>query len=277
MEIEASPQPGPEPAIRTLLVDDESLARENLRIRLRNVRDFEVVGECATGKEAIGAVAALKPNVMFLDVRMPDMDGLSVVQSIKPDAMPVIVFVTAYDRYALDAFRVHAADYLLKPFDEARFAEMLLTCRRRVADARGRAAAGGARGPDAPSGDVHSAPQDSGRPSPCLDRLVIKNRGRIFFLKIGSVDWIEACADYVSLHVGEKDWLLRRTMHDMEARLNRRTFVRISRSAIVNLDRVQELLPAMRGEHVVRLVGGRELKLTRNYRDRLEALLGDRL
>src|SRR5512135_3361043 len=108
MEIEASPQPGQEPAIRTLLVDDESLARENLRIRLRDVRDFEVVGECATGKEAIGAVAALKPNVMFLDVRMPDMDGLSVVQSIKPDAMPVIVFVTAYDRYALDAFRVHA-------------------------------------------------------------------------------------------------------------------------------------------------------------------------
>ncbi len=259
--------------IRALIVDDEPLARENLRIRLRDVADFDIVGECATGREAVGAIAALQPDVVFLDIQMPDMDGLEVVEQIDPDRLPVVVFVTAYDRYALEAFRLHALDYLLKPFDEARFAETLQACRRRVSEARDLRASAGRERPL----EVELPPHDLRRRNPYLDRLVVKSRGRIFFLKIGSIDWIEACADYVTLHVADRSWLIRRTMNEMEARLDSRTFVRVSRSAIVNLERVQELMPVARGEHFVRLTNGRELKLTRSYREKLETLLGDRL
>ena len=265
--------------IRTLIVDDEPLARENLRIRLREVPGFEVVGECGNGRDAIAAIAQGRPDLLFLDIRMPDMDGFAVLERIEPENQPVVVFVTAYDRYALEAFRVHALDYLLKPFDEERFAETLESCRQRVAEVRrldrGIVAGRGAD-PAVPAEGALPAP-DLSRANPFLDRLVIKDRGRVFFLRIGSLDWIEACGDYVSLHAGERSWLLRRTMNEMEVRLDPRAFARINRSAIVHLDRVQELVPATRGEHLVRLTGGRELKLTRLYREKLERLLGDRL
>jgi two-component system LytT family response regulator len=261
--------------IRTLIVDDEPLARENLRIRLRGLAEFEIVGECATGRETVDAVAALKPDLVFLDIQMPDMDGLTVAEQIDPDRLPVVVFVTAYDRYAIEAFRLHALDYLLKPFEEARFAETLHACRRRVGEARDLSRAGASR--DHLPLEAELVPHDPRRRNPYLDRLVVKSRGRIFFLKVGSIDWIEACADYVTLHVADRSWLIRRTMTEMETRLDARAFVRVSRSAIVNLERVQELVPAARGEHFVRLTGGRELKLTRSYRENLEALLGERL
>jgi two-component system, LytTR family, response regulator len=265
--------------IRTLIVDDEPLARENLRIRLRDVPDFEVVGECGNGRDAITAIAEQKPDLLFLDIRMPDMDGFAVLERIEPEVQPVVVFVTAYDRYALEAFRVHALDYLLKPFDEERFAETLQTCRQRVAEVHlqdREIPAGGAAEPATPAEGALPAP-DPARANPYLERLVIKSRGRVFFMRIDALDWIEACGDYVSLHAGEKSWLLRRTMNEMEARLDPRAFARVNRSAIVRLDRVQELVPAARGEHHVRLPGGRELKLTRLYREKLERLLGDRL
>jgi two-component system, LytTR family, response regulator len=268
--------PAVEP-IRTLIVDDEPLARENLRIRLREFPDFEVIGECATGREAVGAVTAQRPDLVFLDIRMPDMDGFGVLERIDPDISPVVVFVTAYDRFALEAFRFHALDYLLKPFDEERFADTLQACRQRVAEmrlaSREPAAAAGAPA----EGDAQLRASGAGRDNPYLDRLVIKSHGRVFFLKTAALDWVEAYGDYVCLHSGEKTWLLRRTMHELEAGLAPRAFARISRSAIVNLDRIQELLPADRGEHLVRLADGRELKLTRTYREKLETLLGDRL
>jgi two-component system LytT family response regulator len=267
----------PSEAIRTLIVDDEPLARENLRIRLRDVPDFEIVGECGTGREAVGAVAALRPDVVFLDIRMPDMDGFTVLEKLDPRIQPVIVFVTAYDRYAIEAFRVHALDYVLKPFDEERFAEALQACRQRMAELRRLERESAERAPGAAPAAVEWAWPDVARGNPYLDRLVIKSRGRVFFMKIDSLDWVEACGDYVSLHAGDKSWLLRRTMNEMEARLESRGFSRVSRSAIVNLDRVREVLPASRGEHIVRLAGGRELKLTRRYREKLEKLLGDRL
>jgi len=262
--------------IRTLIVDDEPLARGNLRIRLRGVPDFEVVGECATGHEAIGAVAALTPDVLFLDIRMPDMDGMSVVERLGAGVPPIVVFVTAFDRYALDAFRLHALDYLLKPFEEDRFAETLDTCRRRLADVRRlQLDAVASRAPAAAEAELVT--REPARANPYVDRLVIKDRGRVFFLKIASVDWVEACADYVTLHVGQKRRLIRRTMAEMEERLPSRAFVRISRSAIVNLDRVRDLAPAARGEFFVRRTDGPDLKLTRTYRERLERVLGDRL
>jgi two-component system, LytTR family, response regulator len=302
--------------IRTLIVDDEPLARENLRLRLRDIDDFVVVGECASGREAIGAITGMRPDLVFLDVRMPGLDGFAVIEELEPESMPAIVFVTAFDRYALEAFRVHALDYLLKPIEEERFAETLQTCRERVADMRQLASGSGtdrsvasettgrdrrrsaeilfqlsgtaAHPGGAPAG-VTAPPADlsrSGTPvlpsgpaaaDPFLDRLVIKSGGRVFFLRIAAVDWIEAYGDYVRLHVGAQSYLLRRTMNEMETRLPTRDFARTNRSAIVNLDRVKDLEPASRGELLVRLTTGRELKLTRVYREKLELLLGDRL
>ncbi len=261
--------------IRTLIVDDEPPARENLRIRLRGAPDFQVVGECGSGREAIAAITAQQPDLVFLDIRMPDMDGFAALQAIAPELQPVVVFVTAFDRYALDAFRAHALDYLLKPFDEERFAETLDACRRRVAEAR----RGGGLGPGGDAAPLEGELRDPARGGheACFERLVVRSRGRVLFLSVDSLDWVEACGDYVSLHAGEKSWLLRRTMNEMEARLDPKAFARINRSAIVRLDRVLELVPASRGEHVVRLAGGRELRLTRSYRERLEARLGDRL
>jgi two-component system, LytTR family, response regulator len=297
--------------IRTLIVDDESLARENLRLRLRGLDDFVIVGECASGSEAIGAIAGMRPDLVFLDIRMPDLDGFSVIERIDPSTMPAIVFITAFDRYAIEAFRVHALDYLLKPIEEERFAETLQACRQRVTEMRRLGAGGGTGGLEAGggatrageslfqlSGAATSLPEApgpgaiplagaprSGAPAgptglaadPLFDRLVIKTGGRVFFLRIGTVDWIEAYGDYVRLHVGAQSYLLRRTMNEMETRLPARDFARTSRSAIVNLDRVKDLEPASRGELLVRLTTGRELKLTRVYREKLERLLGDRL
>jgi two-component system, LytTR family, response regulator len=263
--------------IRTLIIDDEPLARRNLLIRLRGIPDFEIVGECATGSDAVAAVRELHPDLLFLDIRMPDMDGFGVLERIDPEILPVVVFVTAYDRFALEAFRVHALDYLLKPFEDERFAETLDACRQRVSEMR-RLVTETTGDDPSPSPVAASFPkQDAGRTNPYLDRLVIKGGGRVFFMRIASVDWVEAYGNYVSIHSGEKTWLLRRTMHEMEEGLDPRLFCRISRSAIVNLDRIKELEPATRGEHLVRLITGRELKLTRGYRQKLEELLGDRL
>jgi two-component system LytT family response regulator len=266
--------------IRALIVDDEPLARENLRMRLRGEADFAIAGECANGAEAIAAIEAQRPEVVFLDIRMPDRNGFEVIDEISPECQPVIIFVTAYDRYAIEAFRVHALDYLLKPFDDERFAETLQTCRRRVAELR-RAGSEPVHyqlaGPV--SGDLSdAAPPAAARAGErCLARLVIKARGRIFFIKATTIDWIEAQGDYACLHVGAQSYLLRRTMNELEARLDPDCFARISRSTIVNLDRIAELRPASRGEHRVLLATGHELKLTRTYRGRLEGRLGDRL
>jgi two-component system, LytTR family, response regulator len=263
--------------IRTLIVDDERLARRNLRIRLSQVPDFEVIGECATGGEAVAAIRAGKPDLLFLDIQMPDLDGFAVLERIDPEILPVVVFVTAYDRFALEAFRAHALDYLLKPFEEDRFAETLQACRQRVAEARSLDRGAGAPAqPLEPAGAHLPRPGDAGD-NPYLNRLVIKSAGRVFFMKITSLDWVEAYGNYVSLHAGGRTWLLRRTMHEMEAGLDPRIFGRLSRSAIVNLDSIRELVPVARGEYLVRLTDGSELKLTRGYREKLEARLGDRL
>jgi two-component system, LytTR family, response regulator len=243
--------------IRTLIVDDEPLARENLRLRLQDVPDFAVVGECGNGRDAVAAITGLHPDLVFLDVRLPDLDGFGVLERVPPEQQPAVVFVTAYDRFALEAFRVHALDYLMKPFDAERFRETLERCRQRVAEQR---RPGGGPPADAEGGFV--AP-DPAAARPRLDRLVIKSRGRVFFLRSDALDWIEACGDYVSLHAGEQSWLLRRTMNEMESRLDPQLFARVSRSAIVRLDAVQDLVPVARGEHVVRLRTGRRTQPTR--------------
>lgn len=251
-------------AVRTLLVDDEPLARENLRLRLREESGFEIVGECANGPEAIAAIRKLRPDLLFLDIQMPGMNGFEVIDRISPEDLPVVIFVTAYDRYALDAFRVHALDYLLKPVEDERFADALRIARERIAEGR--------RGGEGEQ--LFQVPNGQAR---FLDRLVIKARGRVFFLRTEQLDWIEADGDYSRLHAGDRSYLLRRTMNELESRLDPAAFVRVNRSAIVPLDRIEELTPESRGEYLVRLAGGIEVKLTRAYRDKLEGVLGDRL
>ncbi len=258
--------------IRALIVDDEPLARENLRIRLRAVSDFELAGECANGGEALRAIDQHRPDVVFLDIQMPDMNGFEVVERTPPEMLPVVVFVTAYDHYALEAFRIHALDYLLKPFDDERFAEALDACRARVEQGRRAQRAG-----EAVYQLTGVAPGPARPAAAQPDRMVIKARGRVFFVKTSAIEWVEANGDYARLHSAERSYLLRRTMNEMEARLDPRLFVRVSRSAIVNLDQVRDLVPVARGEFRVRLLTGAEIKLTRNYREKLEARLGDRL
>jgi len=264
--------------IRVLIVDDEPLARENISLRLEDVADFEVIGECGNGRDAVASVIAKKPDLLFLDIQMPDLDGFDVLESIPVEIMPVVVFVTAYDRYALNAFRVHALDYLLKPFDDERFEETLQYARETVREYREtfkrREETYQLADQIVPATEERGLSEGGAR---YWDRLVIKMRGRVFFLKTSNIAWVEAQGDYACLHSGEKTYLLRKTMNEMEARLNPDHFARVNRSAIVNLDRIHELKPVSRGEFMINLDNGRELKLTRSYREKLEAMLGDRL
>lgn len=254
--------------IRTLIADDEPLARENLRIRLAAYSDFAIVAEAGCGRDTVASIVEATPDLVFLDVKMPDMNGFEVLERVPAEVMPLVVFVTAYDRFALEAFRVHALDYLLKPVAEDRFAEMLHTCRHRVAEIRGAASHADA--------EYHLSVPPAHSASPgALDRLIVKGNGRVIFLKLSSVRSIEAYGDYIRVHVDDKSYLLRRTMNDIEARLDPKVFARISRSSIVNLEHVRQLESLSRGEYRVLLSGDKRLKLTRTYRDRLERLLGD--
>jgi len=246
--------------IRTLIVDDEPLARENLRLRLRDAADFAVIGECASGAAAIRAITALHPDLVFLDVSLPDLDGFGVLAQLGAAPAPIIVFVTAFDAHALEAFRVHALDYLLKPFGDDRFADTLAPVRACVAGGeptpRGQAWQVGALGAAAP------------------DRLVVKAGGRVLLVPLADIRWIEGCGDYARIHAAARPFLVRRTLQDLADLLDAGRFARVNRSAIVNLDHVVELRPCSRGEFFVRLAGGDEVKLTRTFRRALETRLG---
>ncbi len=250
--------------IRTLIVDDEPLARERVRALLSEETDVEVVGECRDGQEAVEAIRREAPDLVFLDVQIPELDGFGVIERVGVDKIPVIVFVTAYDQYALQAFEVHAVDYLLKPFDQDRFQKALARARQSVQLRRG--------------GDVNerlvALLEDLKTPQGHLERLVVKSSGRLFFLRAEEIDWIESSGNYVSLHVGPESHLLRETMNGIETKLDPARFIRIHRTAIVNIDRIRELQPLFHGEYDVVLRTGTTLTLSRGYRDRLQGLLG---
>ncbi len=250
--------------IRTLVVDDEPIARERILSLLQHEADVEVIGQCADGLQAVSAIQQQSPDLVFLDVQMPGCDGFGVIQNIGADRMPTVVFVTAYDEYALRAFEVHALDYLLKPFGKDRFQETLKHAReslerRRAGDLGRRRLA-----------LVHDLKPEQQR----LDRLVVKSGGRVFFLRTDEIDWIEAAGNYVRLHLGEESHLFRETMNGMETRLDTRRFVRIHRSRIVNSERIKELQPWFNGEYVVILRNGTRLTLSRGYREKLQEQLG---
>jgi two-component system LytT family response regulator len=249
--------------IRTLVVDDEPLARERVLSLLQQENDVEVVGECSDGGQAVSAIQEQAPDLVFLDVQMPGCDGFEVIRNIGADRMPTVIFVTAYDEYALRAFEVHALDYLLKPFGKERFQQTL----RHAREALERRRAGDlGRRLLALVHDIKPEPQR-------VERLVVKSGGRVFFLRTDEIDWIEAAGNYVRLHLGSESHLFRETMNRMEARLDVKRFARIHRSRIVNTERIKELQPWFNGDYVVVLRDGTRLTLSRGYREKLQQRL----
>jgi two-component system LytT family response regulator len=256
--------------IKTVIVDDEPLARQNLRVLLKDDPEIEIVGECGSGHEAVKAIRAQSPDLLFLDIQMPEMNGFEVLMEIDAERMPAIVFVTAFDQYALKAFEVHALDYLLKPFDDRRFEKALRQAKKQVEQ---REINSLSQKLFALMEDRQGEQANNPKASGFLTRLMIKSTGRVFFLKVDEIDWIGADDYYVKLHVGRKSHLLRETMNELESKLDPEKFLRIHRSAIVNLDRVKEMHPHFNGDYVVILMDGTQLKLSRSRREQLQTLL----
>jgi two-component system, LytTR family, response regulator len=250
--------------IRALIADDEPLARERLRSLLARHDDVEIVGEAANGAEAIEAIGELRPDLILLDVEMPRVDGFAVLEALDPEALPAVVFVSAHDQYAVRAFEAHALDYILKPFDEARVDRALTRVRGQLARSPGTSR-------QVDPGLLSLLEELRGRRR--SDRLVVKSGGRVVFLRTEDIDWVEASGNYVRLHVGGEAHLLRESMKNMERRLDPSTFVRIHRSAIVNVDRIRELEPWFHGEYIVILRDGTRLTSSRVFSDRLSALI----
>lgn len=236
--------------IRALIVDDEPLARSNLAVLLRMDPEIGSIRECGSGAEAIGEMRVAHPDLLFLDVQMPECDGFDVIEMLGKDLPPAVVFVTAYDQYALRAFEAGALDYLLKPFDNARFELALGRAKQRIRLGRDR--------------------------TQRLERVAIKNAGEVCFVKIAEIDWIEAADYYACLHVGTRSHLLRRSMAELEEDLDPSIFCRVHRSSIVNLERVRGLKPGQDGEYEVLLENGARVRLSRRYRKQLQARMGVR-
>ncbi len=248
--------------LRVLIADDEPLARERLRRLLERQKDIIVVGECGDGLSTLESIRRDQPQVVLLDIQMPELDGLGVVEGLDDTVRPAIIFVTAHDRFAVRAFEVQAVDYLLKPVDESRLAAALERVRARSL-----------------SGSQPEWAQQLNhligelRPENRLgDRLAVKSDGRVVFVKISELDWIEACDNYVELHVGTASHLLRETLSRLSERLPSQQFLRISRSIIINMDRVRELQPLFHGEYCIILRDGTKVTLTRTYRNQLPRL-----
>ena len=265
--------------LRVLIVDDEAFARQRLRRLLTEQLDVEVVGEAANGREAIALITTHDPDVVLLDVQMPRVDGFGVLRGLDGPA-PLVIFVTAFDEHAVSAFNVHAFDYILKPVDPARFTDAIERARAQIAQStiaerHAKLVAFLDASPGAPARDVAAA---SAEPAPAggrvpLDRLLVKEEGKMYFVPVTEIDWIEAFGNYARLHTGPRVHLIRETMATLERALDVRRFARIHRSTIVNLDRVRQMDLWGSGDYMVRLADGTQLKLSRWYRDRLEARL----
>ncbi len=243
--------------IRTLIVDDEPLARERITRFLKKETDIELIGECSNGREAVARIRELKPDLVFLDIQIPELDGFEVLEELGISEMPAVVFVTAYDNYALKAFDFHALDYLLKPYDGERFSRAVERARTQILSGK--------------SADIDqrllSLLENLKSEQKYLERLMIKSQGRVFFLRAEEIDWIEAEGNYVRLHMGRESHLLRETMNHLASRLDPEKFLRIHRSTLVHIERIKELQPLFSGDYTVVLRDGTELTLSRTYRD----------
>lgn len=262
--------------IRTLIVDDEPVARAGLRKLLADQPGTEVIGEAADGTGAIDAIRTLRPDLLLLDVQMPGMNGFEVLEAIGPRAVPAIVFVTAYDQFAVRAFEIQALDYLLKPFDDERFATVLDRVREHLRRRReghlARRLAGLLAHYEARAG-TPPAQQGTGETGAYPMRIMVRAAGRVFFQPVEQIDWIEAADYYARLHVGKESHLLRETLAALEARLDPACFVRVHRSAIVNVERVREVRLDWRNRHIVVLRNGTTLPLSRRRKEELERVM----
>jgi len=249
--------------IRALIVDDEPLAREGIQMRLNQEPDIEVIGACGNGRDAVTAILREVPDLVFLDIQMPRLDGFGVIEAVGVARMPHVIFVTAYDEHALRAFEVSALDYLLKPIDGERFFEALERARDRI---RG-------KNLEAITERLQKMTAALQVERKYLERLSIKSAGRIIFLGVDEIDWIEAADNYVQIHAGRESHLLHATMNGLENRLHSNQFLRIHRSTIVNINRIKELHPMFHGEYRIILKDGTQLTSGRGYRENLQKLL----
>jgi len=253
--------------IRALVVDDEPLARDMIREMLQDDSEVEIVAECANGREAVKAIKSLKPDLVFLDVQMPELGGFEVLESLDPEASPYIIFVTAYDQYAVRAFEVHAFDYLLKPFDHERFDVAWQRVKEQIKlDETGERD----RHILALLEELKTGPRH-------LERLVIKNGGRVFFLNVQDIYCIESEGNYVRVYDNQKGYLLRETISSLEEQLDPKQFRRIHRSAIVKIDRIKEMQPWFHGEYRIIMENGKQLTLSRNYRSNFQRAVGNNI
>jgi len=246
--------------VKVMIVEDERLAANALHRLLVRDPEVHVVGIAGDGKTAVARIQSLQPDLLFLDIEIPEMSGFEVIETIGVENMPLVIFVTAYDRYTLRAFDVHALDYLLKPFDEARFAMAMSRAKKELSLQR------------AWQASKLSGLMESMLRQPGPQRMAVKAGGRTIFLRLDELDYVEAAGNYARLRVGNQEYLIRETMSSLEAKLPQSSFVRIHRSVIVNRSRIKELRPWFTGEYVVILTTGKELTLSRGYRDRLPLL-----
>jgi two-component system LytT family response regulator len=264
--------------IRALVVDDEILARKALKAMLNDDPEMEVIAECRNGKEAVNAIRKESPDIVFLDIQMPEMDGFQVIEEVGVSGMPVTVFVTAFDKYALRAFEAHALDYLLKPFDHDRFDTVLLRAKTFVRQQKLgeiNESLFAVLKDLKPKSNESPLETDKGAHKDPIDRVVIKSGGRIYFLRIEEIDWVEGTSNYLSLHSASGTHLIRETMGNFHAKLDSRKFLRIHRSTIVNIERIKDIRPLFKGEYVITLTSGKRLKASRGYRREIQALLGE--
>jgi two-component system LytT family response regulator len=260
--------------VRTLIVDDERMARKRLRTLLTADADVDVVGESSNGRDAVAAIQERVPDLVFLDIQMPELDGFAVVQAVGVEQMPVTVFVTAFDQYALKAFEAHALDYLTKPFDRERFQMSLTRAKQQVSlrtSARNATATTQSTSSDATERLV-SLLSEMRRRQEFAERLMVKSAGRVVFLRVDEIDWIDAAGSYVRLHVGRDAHLLHEGITALMARLDPSRFARVHRSTVVNLDRVRELQPWFHGDAIAILRDGTKIQVSRTYRESLSTL-----
>ena len=247
-----------------IVVDDEPLARRSVRKYLRSFPEFEITGEYGDGESAVTAIHQKKPDLVFLDIQLPEFDGFDVIRAVGQDQMPVTIFVTAYDRFALQAFEAHALDYLLKPYSEDRFRNSVIRAKRTLDLGQ----------QQAPSRQLVQLLDQIGKKKDYIERISVPVKGRFLFLNVRDLDWVEAEGNYLRLHHNGASYLIRANMSDMEAKLDPDKFMRIHRSTIVNLQRIREVQPWFHGHHRVVLNNGQELKLSRYQKDKLRLLLG---
>jgi len=243
--------------IRALIVDDEPLARQRVRLLLSEEADVEILGESEDGIEAVAQIEASKPDLLFLDVQMPEMDGFELLRRVPQDLLPVVIFTTAYDEHALQAFDAHALDYLLKPFKPGRFKQAVQRARELIANKQAGAAARG----------LLELLGERSAPACQMTRLAVKTPGKVIFVSLEDVDTIEAAGKYAVVHVGKENHILRETMTSLESNLPPQRFLRISRSVIVNIDRIQELQSMFKGENVILLKNGKRYPTSRSLRE----------